>query len=127
MYVLFLWWKVFRVAGKGAIWTSQRYNYSLCAKYWWTNLIYVNNVYPFHKPAQCYGVSWYLPNDMQFFLLLPAFVLLRNRVSPRAAYAAFWAVGLASIAYAWWAAYAYDLSFATFDGTSYQVDYYYRP
>ena len=90
-------------------------------------MLYVNNLVPFHGTEDsCYGVAWYLPNDMQFFLLLPGFVSLKLK-SAAAAYAVLGALALASVAYAWWAAYAFDLSFATFDGGDYFPDYYVRP
>ena len=52
-----------------------------CAKYWWTNLLYINNLYPWKMMDQCIGWSWYLANDMQFFvitplILIPAYFLL---------------------------------------------------
>ncbi|XP_050472218.1 nose resistant to fluoxetine protein 6-like [Bombus huntii] len=37
-----------------------------CSKYWWTNLLYINNFY--HWNDVCLIWSWYLPNDMQFFI-----------------------------------------------------------
>ncbi|KAL8613989.1 hypothetical protein ACOMHN_023224 [Nucella lapillus] len=40
-----------------------------CADNWWTNLLYVNNLVNIKEP--CFGVSWYLANDMQFYILSP--------------------------------------------------------
>ncbi|XP_033361153.1 nose resistant to fluoxetine protein 6-like [Bombus vosnesenskii] len=37
-----------------------------CSKYWWTNILYINNFY--HWDDLCLTWSWYLPNDMQFFV-----------------------------------------------------------
>lgn len=60
----------------------------------------MNNLVPFGGGlAGCYGVSWYLPNDMQFFLLLPCFVLLHTKVDRRASYGSLLALTLASCAY----------------------------
>jgi peptidoglycan/LPS O-acetylase OafA/YrhL len=126
-FIVLLWWKVLRVYGSGPVWARQRGEYRDCARTFWTNMLYVNNLVPFHGTEDsCYGVAWYLPNDMQFFLLLPGFVALK-RASAAAAYAVLGALALASVAYAWWAAYAFDLSFATFDGGDYFPDYYVRP
>ena len=52
-----------------------------CAKYWWTNLLYINNLYPWKMSDQCIAWAWYLANDMQFFIitpliLIPAYFLL---------------------------------------------------
>ena len=55
---------------------SQPYN--TCAKYWWTNLLYINNLYPSDVPApeSCMGWSWYLANDMQFYVVSPLMIVL---------------------------------------------------
>ena len=52
-----------------------------CSKYWWTNLLYINNLYPWKMSDQCIAWAWYLANDMQFFIispliLIPAYFLL---------------------------------------------------
>ncbi|XP_043578248.1 nose resistant to fluoxetine protein 6-like [Bombus pyrosoma] len=39
---------------------------SKCSKYWWTNILYINNFYNWDE--LCLTWSWYLPNDMQFFI-----------------------------------------------------------
>ncbi|KAG7197537.1 hypothetical protein KM043_017647 [Ampulex compressa] len=38
-----------------------------CAKYWWRNLLYINNL--FRAETMCVSWSWYLSNDMQFFII----------------------------------------------------------
>ncbi len=48
---------------------------SSCAKYWWTNLLYINNFYPWHMRDQCMGWSWYLANDMQFYVISPLILI----------------------------------------------------
>ncbi|XP_038052533.1 uncharacterized protein LOC119725264 [Patiria miniata] len=49
-----------------------------CRKNWWTNLLYINNLYPFpgELGQQCMGWSWYLANDMQFFVISPVIIYL---------------------------------------------------
>lgn len=50
-----------------------------CKKYWWTNLLYINNFYPEYGSLKtmCLGWGWYLANDMQFYLVLgPLIVIL---------------------------------------------------
>jgi len=47
---------------------------SSCDKYWWTNLLYINNLHPSNLGKECFGHGWYLANDMQFFLLVPMFL-----------------------------------------------------
>ncbi|KAN0030790.1 hypothetical protein ACTA71_009435 [Dictyostelium dimigraforme] len=49
-----------------------------CSNYWWTNILFINNFYL----NECYGVSWYLANDMQFFLLTPFIIVLYRKSKP---------------------------------------------
>jgi peptidoglycan/LPS O-acetylase OafA/YrhL len=48
-----------------------------CKKDWWTNLLYINNLVPWNPTsASCLAQSWYLANDMQFFVIAPVFIVL---------------------------------------------------
>ena len=49
--------------------------FSNCPKYWWTNLLYINNLYPWKMAEECMGWAWYLGNDMQFYIISP-FILI---------------------------------------------------
>ena len=53
----------------------------VCDTYGWTNMLYVNNVIPFEGTMErmCVAWSWYLANDMQFFLVTPPLLLLYNK------------------------------------------------
>jgi len=51
----------------------------LCDKYWWTNMLYMNNFYPSSSSEQCLGWSWYLANDMQFYIFTPILVLVYRK------------------------------------------------
>lgn len=46
-----------------------------CSKYWWTNLLYINNLYPWKLMDSCIGWSWYLSNDMQFYIISPLILI----------------------------------------------------
>ncbi|XP_039272534.2 nose resistant to fluoxetine protein 6-like [Styela clava] len=48
----------------------------ICRKYWWTNILYINNFYPEDFAFSCIPWAWYLANDMQFYLLSPLFLIL---------------------------------------------------
>ena len=50
-----------------------------CKKYWWTNILYINNFYPKSFGAQCIGWSWYMANDMQFYVIGPLILYLMYR------------------------------------------------
>ncbi|OMJ93323.1 hypothetical protein SteCoe_3675 [Stentor coeruleus] len=47
-----------------------------CDAYWWTNFIFINNFIPNGIGNNCFGIGWYLANDMQFFLIGPFLVYL---------------------------------------------------
>ncbi|XP_033118103.1 nose resistant to fluoxetine protein 6-like [Anneissia japonica] len=49
---------------------------TLCQDYWWTNLLYINNLYPSNLAKECLDWSWYLANDMQFFIISPFIIYL---------------------------------------------------
>jgi len=53
-----------------------------CNKWWWTNILYINNFVPWNKLEICVGQSWYLSNDFQFFIVAPLFIWLLYK-SPR--------------------------------------------
>ncbi|XP_039271604.2 nose resistant to fluoxetine protein 6-like [Styela clava] len=69
-----------------------------CQKYWWTNLLYIDNMYPPDLNDMCIGWVWYLANDMQFYILSPIYLLLFYRY-PKAGIGAviFTVVGSAAI------------------------------
>ncbi|CAB4021608.1 nose resistant to fluoxetine 6-like [Paramuricea clavata] len=64
-----------RFLADGPLWYSQ-YEDKLCEEHWWTNLLYINNFYPKEIGEECLGVSWYLANDMQFFVITPPLLIL---------------------------------------------------
>ncbi|XP_028392819.1 nose resistant to fluoxetine protein 6-like isoform X2 [Dendronephthya gigantea] len=56
-------------------WNTQ-FTDQYCNKYWWTNLLYINNFYPVDSSkGSCIGWSWYLANDMQFFVITPFLII----------------------------------------------------
>ena len=56
---------------------------NMCEQYWYANLLYINNFVPWKVPragtGTCMRQSWYLANDMQFFLIAPLFIVLLLR------------------------------------------------
>ncbi|XP_076749057.1 nose resistant to fluoxetine protein 6-like [Xylocopa sonorina] len=46
----------------------------LCAKYWWRNVLFINNLFEWED--MCMKWTWYLANDMQFFLFTMCLLLL---------------------------------------------------
>ncbi|XP_046851202.1 nose resistant to fluoxetine protein 6-like isoform X4 [Xenia sp. Carnegie-2017] len=64
-----------RFLAEGPLWYTQ-YEDKLCKEYWWTNLLYINNFYPTKIEDECVAVTWYLANDMQFFIITPPLLIL---------------------------------------------------
>ncbi|XP_020624607.1 nose resistant to fluoxetine protein 6-like [Orbicella faveolata] len=78
MFVLLFLDKLLRFLGEGPLWHPEKFAYQ-CRKYWWTNLLYINNFYPTSFDAQCMGWTWYLANDMQFYIIAPAILFTAYR------------------------------------------------
>ncbi|XP_071581532.1 nose resistant to fluoxetine protein 6-like [Temnothorax nylanderi] len=62
--------------------TSQSYMYErsheTCAKYWWRNLSYIHNF--FGMDEMCMSWSWYLSNDMQFYVIAMALFFIFSTI-----------------------------------------------
>ena len=50
--------------------------YEACNQYWWTNLLYINNFHPWKETEECMAWTWYLANDMQFYIVAPLMVVM---------------------------------------------------
>ena len=78
-FVLFFVWLLMMYLGEGptfhlAAWEGSAH-YQNCEKYWWTNLLYINNIYPWKLEDECIGWTWYLANDMQFYIFSPLIII----------------------------------------------------
>jgi peptidoglycan/LPS O-acetylase OafA/YrhL len=59
----------------GPIWKYYRQSLtSGCSNYWWAQVLFINNFYPNHPKDECFGTTWYIANDMQFFLVSPLII-----------------------------------------------------
>ena len=78
-FVLFFIWLVTMHLADGPIYPQQTWEestlYQNCKKYWWTNLLYINNLYPWRLNDECINWSWYLANDMQFYVFSPLILI----------------------------------------------------
>jgi len=55
-----------------------------CSKVWWTNFLYINNLYPWKELDECMRWTWYLANDMQFYAISPVIVIAAYYFMPLA-------------------------------------------
>eukprot|EP01114_Cavostelium_apophysatum_P014516 TRINITY_DN3789_c0_g1_i2.p1 TRINITY_DN3789_c0_g1~~TRINITY_DN3789_c0_g1_i2.p1 ORF type:complete len:632 (-),score=80.71 TRINITY_DN3789_c0_g1_i2:19-1914(-) len=76
MVALLIFWLCTPYFGSGPFWyeTATYKTRVACDKYWWTNLLYINNFYPTTFSGECMGWTWYLANDTQLYALTPIFV-----------------------------------------------------
>lgn len=71
MFVFFTVWAFLKYLGNGPLWFKGDELNNQCHDYWWTNVLFVNNFVPDGDGNFCFGWSWYLANDIQFFLITP--------------------------------------------------------
>jgi peptidoglycan/LPS O-acetylase OafA/YrhL len=69
--------------GGGPYWDLYQKTYAPCTQYWWTNLFFINNLYPSAFDEKCMGWTWILSCYMQLTLLLPFLLLVFTKL-PRA-------------------------------------------
>ncbi|XP_078606530.1 nose resistant to fluoxetine protein 6-like isoform X2 [Branchiostoma floridae x Branchiostoma japonicum] len=50
-----------------------------CTNNWWYNFLYINNFLDMVKGTECMGWTWYLANDMQFFVISVPLIWLTFR------------------------------------------------
>lgn len=81
MFSLFLIWAFLKYIGNGPLWFDGDIINEDCYDYWWTNLIFLNNFIPDGDGSRCMAWSWYLANDMQFFLITPIILYVYHKFS----------------------------------------------
>jgi peptidoglycan/LPS O-acetylase OafA/YrhL len=75
-FTLFFFWKFLVLYGGDGPMFFMYDTTTECSKYWFWHLLFLNNVIPWKAVDTCMHWTWYLANDMQFFLLVPLFVQL---------------------------------------------------
>ncbi|EGG18284.1 RING zinc finger-containing protein [Cavenderia fasciculata] len=66
-FMLFFFWKLSPQIGSGPWWFGYYSQTSSCEGSWWSNLLYINTLYP---QTGCMGWSWYLGNDMIYYIFV---------------------------------------------------------
>lgn len=64
-FIFFVSWVVFPNMGAGPIWFGSRGMFLDCSKYWWTQLLFVSNIFPyFNAPNEgCFFWGYYIECD----------------------------------------------------------------
>ena len=63
-FVLMLGYYLVYLPGDGVVWSLYRNAWADCGTWWWTNLLFINNLYPLHLGNTCMPWTWYLASDM---------------------------------------------------------------
>lgn len=83
MFTILFFTNLFPYLGDGPFWYGSQWDSpeanNPCVDKWWTNLLYINNFYPKSLMFECLGWSWYLANDMQFYVISPLVLFLVYR------------------------------------------------
>jgi len=69
MFVMLIWSSFYprMITGPNKMFFQDSSNWNKnCEKYWWSNILYINNFWPTDFNAECIAWVWYLANDMQF-------------------------------------------------------------
>jgi len=82
-FVLLMYTYVAPTVSSGPFWGL--YDQEICKKHWWRNLLYIQTLFTAFGGGDgvgCYGVSWYLADDMMFFYLVPFIIALALHSRP---------------------------------------------
>ncbi|XP_076090041.1 nose resistant to fluoxetine protein 6-like [Mytilus galloprovincialis] len=74
MLILMVYVSLFPYIGSGPLWEKDGPEPNYCKDAWYYNILYINNLVDDPK-KQCMVWTWYLANDMQFFILSPLILL----------------------------------------------------
>jgi len=113
--VMLVYAKIWPYLGSGPF--ASRFQDSIlsrCGRTWWTELTYAMNFIPFDSNKVCMGWTWYLGDDMVFFILGIAIL----PVYYRRKWAGWLCVAIlasASLSVTGWLIFKYDLSVYTLD------------
>jgi peptidoglycan/LPS O-acetylase OafA/YrhL len=70
MFIMLFQWSMTKYMGNGPKWyNNEELMHSDCADYFWTYPLFINNFVLPSGTNRCMPVAWYLPNDMQFFIV----------------------------------------------------------
>ena len=82
----------------GPVWGAFKYMTGLCDGRWWTNLLYIDNLFGRDTSHYCFGWGWYLSNDFQLFLISPFLLFLYTRNKILGLFSIFGLLGLSFLA-----------------------------
>ena len=115
VFVMLIYYKILPFYGAGPfVVRFQNSVFRRCDKLWWTQLLYIQNFYPFDSDEVCMGWSWYLGNDMCFFLVSPIILIMYDK-SKRIGWTILIALFTTSTAITCYLIYHFDLGLYIYD------------
>ncbi|XP_052091571.1 nose resistant to fluoxetine protein 6-like isoform X2 [Mytilus californianus] len=76
MLVLMVYVSLFPYIGSGPLWKKDGMEVNYCKDAWYYNFLYINNFVNLKDTgSQCMAWTWYLANDMQFFVISPLIII----------------------------------------------------
>eukprot|EP00357_Protocruzia_adherens_P036481 CAMPEP_0115016484 /NCGR_PEP_ID=MMETSP0216-20121206/27472_1 /TAXON_ID=223996 /ORGANISM="Protocruzia adherens, Strain Boccale" /LENGTH=499 /DNA_ID=CAMNT_0002386965 /DNA_START=29 /DNA_END=1528 /DNA_ORIENTATION=- len=130
LVVILVSWKLVPYFGSGPLWHGTHAKLigdQACDKYWWTNIVYINNVYPSSNESTCLTQLWYTANDMQFFLITPFLLIIYLFVNKTAGVLSIMALCIASWIHIWILTYQYHFAAYLDTPDNQHQDYYFSP
>lgn len=121
---------IIRTLGSGPLWGNATRSMEVCGKYWWTNLLFINNFVPDGDGNKCFDIGWYLANDMQLFVVGPVIVFFyfkcKNKILPWAFFGTIFVINLGLL---YFIAYYYDYRLLLIDknNATFFFNFYIKP
>lgn len=115
------------IIGAGPFWDMYSKTMKPCETLWWTNLFFLNNLYPTGSfEEKCMGWTWFVPCYVQLTLILPILIALFENLPRIASTVIFALLGVGSIVGNFVLIYVGDFGiFLTFDndGTRFNTQF----
>ena len=130
LFVLLFFWSLSMHLGSGPVWWLYWHYNDSCPDYWYSNILYLNNFIPDGKGSNCLGPSWYLANDMQFFIVATITIYIYHKFSKFIGWGLVMSYVILSIVSSWVIAYHFNLkvsAFAPSNGEEWFDWYYIKP
>ena len=80
-FVFFFGWSIFPYFSNADTWYLSETLFKDCDKYWWSNLLFIGNFYPWFIEGMnaCYYWPFMIVCDFQYYLFLPLIVIIFKR------------------------------------------------
>ena len=96
---LLIYYKLSVYVWSGPVWGNFNFmTTNVCSDKWWTNVLYIDNLFGRDTSQYCFAWGWYLSNDFQMFLVSPFLLFLYSRRKKLGVLAMILVLGLSFLA-----------------------------